>query len=104
MDNIQTDHIARIGFALGHPRRLTILLMLRDRPETGKTLGSLEKATGLARGSLIHHLRQMERGGFIRRRQVGSATSYSLEHPPLLPYLADLTVTKPVREARARVA
>lgn len=103
MDTTQTDHIARIGFALGHPRRLGILALLRDRPETGRTLGHLEKASGLARGTLIHHLRQMESAGFVRRRQRGSSTSYILEHPPLLPSLSTLTTRRPQRDPASNI-
>ncbi len=78
MTQPESESIVSICFALGHKRRLAIFNLLIDRPDAGKTLGHLERATRLARATLIHHLRQMEKAGLIRRRQKGAETEYLL--------------------------
>mgnify|MGYP002641906977 CR=1 FL=1 len=101
MDQIQANYIAQLFFALGHRRRLLILELLRDRPETGRTLGMLENASGLARGTLIHHLRQMEKAGLVRRQQKGASTEYRFVPQPLQAYIAHLMAPQTTPAQRA---
>jgi ArsR family transcriptional regulator len=79
-DSIRT---ATLCFALGHERRLRILQTLSSDPSSGRTLGRLEVSTRLARASLLHHLRQLERAGLVRRRKRGAETEYSSDLSPV---------------------
>ena len=83
MQEPRTTHIAKLGFALGHPRRVALLERLIARPASGRSLQSLEVETGLARGTLIHHLRVLEAARLVRRKPSGSATEYAAYPVPL---------------------
>lgn len=74
------DHttLARNFKALAHPRRAMIFSLLAQHPELGETLATLEGATRLRYSSLVHHLREMERCGLIRRRRRGACVAYRL--------------------------
>lgn len=65
--------------ALAHPRRAAIFRLLADDPTVGATYRSLQRASGICDASLIHHLRDMERSGLIRRRRKGAEVTYLLE-------------------------
>jgi len=64
--------------ALSHPRRVMIFRLLARRPEAGNSLDRLLRATRLPYSSLIHHLREMERCGLIRRHRRGPEVAYRL--------------------------
>lgn len=79
----ETIRTANLCFALGHERRLRILKTLTSDPASGRTLGRLEMRTRLARASLLHHLRQLEQAGLVRRRKRGAETEYSSDLAPV---------------------
>lgn len=85
MSRFETDHIARLGFAMGHPRRVALFDLLSIRPEVGNSLAALENASRIPRASLIHHLRQMEAVGLINRKAKGATTVLRLERSALRP-------------------
>ena len=88
MPDLQSNHLARIAFALGHPRRVALFTLLRNKPLAGHSLAQLELQSGLARGALIHHLRKMEEVSLIRRQQKGARTEYRLDGSALAPLYA----------------
>lgn len=106
MSHQDSAAIAATAFALGHKRRIDIFRLLHERPETGATLGALEIASGLARGSLIHHLRTLERSGLVRRRTKGSATEYRANAAPLSAHasVVDLMARDPAFRSAKRAA
>ncbi|MBV7408065.1 helix-turn-helix transcriptional regulator [Maritimibacter sp. DP1N21-5] len=73
------ERIAMNFRALAHPRRAAIFRLLTEDPEVGATYRSLQMASGLCDASLIHHLRDMERCGLIRRHRRGAEVAYRLE-------------------------
>jgi|FLOH01.1.fsa_nt_gi DNA-binding transcriptional ArsR family regulator len=85
MSRPETDHIARLSFAMGHPRRVALFDLLSARPETGNSLAALENASKIPRASLIYHLRRMESVGLVRRRAKGSSTEFTLVRSALSP-------------------
>ncbi len=83
------DTLARSFKALSHPRRVMLFRLLADRPETGDSLDRLWRAARLQRSSLIHHLREMERCGLIRRQRHGLEVAYRLTPGALTQALED---------------
>ncbi len=75
--------IARRFNALSHPRRARIFRLLSEYPAAGQSFGRLVQETGFAASALIHHLREMERCGLIRRKRKGVEVSYFLTTAPL---------------------
>lgn len=65
--------------AVSHPRRAAIYRLLTEDPDIGRTYRSLQIASGLCDASLIHHLREMERCGLIRRKRRGAEVTYLLD-------------------------
>jgi DNA-binding transcriptional ArsR family regulator len=78
MTTTEDAALARAFRAIAHPRRAGIFRLLLDRPETGQSFQKLQHATGLCDSSLVHHLREMERCGLIRRRRKGVFVTYLL--------------------------
>jgi len=72
------DTLSRNFKALSHPRRSMIFRLLAKRPAAGDSFDRLKQATRLHRSSLIHHLREMERCGLIRRHRRGAEVAYRL--------------------------
>lgn len=70
--------LARNFKALSHPRRAMIFRLLAKRPGAGDSLDRLERATRLQYSSLVHHLREMEKCGLIRRQRRGPEVAYRL--------------------------
>jgi len=64
--------------ALSHPRRAMIFRLLAKSPEAGDSLDRLLQATRLRYSSLVHHLREMERCGLVRRHRRGPEVAYRL--------------------------
>ena len=75
---MSNETLARNFKALAHPRRAMIFRLLAKHPETGDSLDRLERATRLQYSSLVHHLREMERCGLMRRHRRGSEVAYRL--------------------------
>jgi len=71
--------LARNFKALAHPRRARIFRLLAERPEVGRSFQHLQQATMLHESSLVHHLREMERCGILRRHRNGPCVAYILE-------------------------
>jgi len=74
----QDDHIATAFNALAHPRRVRLFRLLCERPEAGRSLLTLQHATGYKDAPLRHHLSVMERAGLIRRRRTGTTVLHML--------------------------
>jgi len=70
--------LARAFKTLSHPRRARLFRLLAERPELGRSLGTLERATRIKETPLIHHLREMERGGLLLRRRTGATVAHVL--------------------------
>lgn len=76
---MRIDHeIANAFKALAHPRRARLFRLLAECPESGRSFSALQAATGLSPTSLVHHLREMERGGLIRRVRKGNEVAHLL--------------------------
>ena len=73
------ERIALNFRALSHPRRAAIFRLLTEDPEVGTTYRSLQIASGICDASLIHHLRDMERCGLIRRQRRGAEVAYRID-------------------------
>lgn len=73
------DRLAANFRALSHPRRSRIFRLLAEDPDNGATYRTLQTASGLCDASLIHHVRDMELSGLIRRKRKGSEVAYVLE-------------------------
>ena len=72
------EDLARNFKALAHPRRAMIFRLLAKHPEAGDSLDHLAQATRLQNSSLVHHLREMDRCGLLRRRRRGPEVAYRL--------------------------
>jgi DNA-binding transcriptional ArsR family regulator len=62
--------------ALSHPTRARLFRMLATDPDIGRTYRTLQHASGLTDATLVHHLREMERGHLLARRRKGAEVSY----------------------------
>ena len=101
---MKNEALARNFKALSHPRRALIFRLLAKRPEAGDSFDRLKEATRLKRSSLIHHLREMERCGLIRRRRRGQEVAYRLVPGELTLALGDATDTARIARHRPRKA
>ncbi len=90
--------------ALSHPRRVKIFHLLASQPEAGNSLDRLLRATRLPYSSLIHHLREMERCGLVRRRRRGPEVAHRLTPGALTLALGDAMQTTRVACHRPRRA
>lgn len=72
------EALARNFKALSHPRRAMIFRTLAANPEAGNSLDRLQRTTRLQLSSLVHHLREMERCGLLRRKRRGPEVAYRL--------------------------
>lgn len=98
------DALARNFKALSHPRRAMIFRLLARRPETGDSFDRLAQATRLQPSSLVHHLREMERCGIVRRRRRGLEVAYRLATGELTLALGEATNVTRVARHRPRKA
>ena len=98
------DRLARNFKALSHPRRAVIFRLLAKRPEAGDSLDRLERATRLQYSSLVHHLREMERCGLIRRQRRGPEVAYRLSTGDLAAALGKAAGITQVARHRPRTA
>lgn len=97
------DVLARNFKALAHPRRMLIFQLLASQPEAGDSLDRLRQATRLRYSSLVHHLREMERCGLVRRRRRGPEVAYRLVTDELNAALGLASdITRTARRPRAR--
>ncbi|WP_281842791.1 helix-turn-helix domain-containing protein [Sinisalibacter aestuarii] len=74
--------------ALAHPRRAMIFRLLAQDPGAGRGFRRLADRTRLRDSSLAHHLREMERGGLLRRHRRGAEVVFSLSVTELTQALA----------------
>jgi len=96
--------LARNFKALSHPRRAMIFRLLARRPEAGDSLDRLERATRLQYSSLVHHLREMEKCGLIRRHRRGPEVAYRLVGGELTTALGEAMDVARVARHRPRQA
>lgn len=99
------EQLARSFRALSHPRRAMVFRLIVDDPTVAQTLDGLISATRLRPSSLVHHLREMERCGLIRRQRRGPEVAYRLAPGDLTQALATaLRMSEAARTRRARAA
>lgn len=97
--------LARNFKALAHPRRAMIFQLLARQPDAGDSLDRLRQATRLRLSSLVHHLREMERCGLIRRRRHGGEVAYRIVTGELNAALgAAIDITHAARHKPTRIA
>ncbi len=96
------DSLALSFKALAHPRRVMIFRLLASRPDAGNSLDRLRQTTRLCPSSLVHHLREMERCGLIRRQRRGPEVAYRLTPGALTTALGDATETAQIARHRPR--
>jgi ArsR family transcriptional regulator len=77
---------ANLFRVLGHPARLRILELLRDRGE--HAVGALQVALGLGEGSTSQHLAALRRAGLVVSRRQGTTIYYRVENPRVFDLLA----------------
>ena len=81
--------------ALAHPRRITLFKLINEAKIIRCTFGRLQAQTKFTPAVLSHHLRVMEEGGLIKRRQAGSFTEFSTTtgkfNNAIAPMVRDLT-------------
>lgn len=75
--------LARAFKSLAHPRRARIFRLLATSPEVGHSLTGLQAALKIGETPLVHHLREMERGGLLTRQRRGVHVAHLLT-PDLL--------------------
>ncbi len=73
---ISDESLSRNFRALSHPRRAMVFRLIVADPSVADSLDSLILATRLRPSSLVHHLREMERCGLLRRQRRGSIVAY----------------------------
>jgi len=96
------EAFARSFRALSHPRRALVFRLIVSEPAIAHSLEGLVIATRLRPSSLVHHLREMERCGLIRRHRRGPWVAHRLVPNDLTTALA--TAMRMSEAVRARPA
>jgi len=65
--------------ALSHRRRQMLCEILLKHTPKGLPFGALQHHSGLKTSTLTHHLRFMDQGGILRRKQKGRETWISVD-------------------------
>jgi len=65
--------------ALSHRRRQMLCDILMEYGAKGLSFGRLQHQSGLSAATLSHHLRFMDQGGILQRKQKGRETWVSLD-------------------------
>ena len=89
MPQTDQDAIARCFKGLSHPRRVRIFQLLAKAGGRRMTYQELQAIVGIADSSLVHHLREMERLGLIRRRRRGVFAQYWMTPDLFLKHVAE---------------
>ncbi|MHA2350929.1 MAG: ArsR/SmtB family transcription factor [Candidatus Thorarchaeota archaeon] len=63
-----SDEIAAVIKSLGHPKRLVVVNALWSEPSA---FIDLQKATGLSKTALVHHLDKLVENGIVNRLERG---------------------------------
>jgi ArsR family transcriptional regulator len=92
----EDEQMAACFRALSHPTRARLFRLLATDPATGASYGTLQTATRLTDATLIHHLREMERGHVVARIRKGAFVSYRIA-----PALFTRTVSRAIAMAGA---
>ena len=90
---------ARAFLALSHPRRIRLLRILAEEPETGRNTRQLFTRAAMPEASFRHHLQIMERAGLVIRRRKGPEVSVRLT--PLALKAAMASAGRLIRDAQA---
>ncbi len=69
------DPYAKLLFPLGHASRLAILFALSHSMERTNTLAAI---LNIKENKLIHHLKLLEKEGWIKRTQIGTRPYYQI--------------------------
>lgn len=78
------ENIAQNLRALCHPRRMIIFRLLAETQGSELCFRQIQGSTNIGTTTLIHHLREMERGWLLTRQRKGSETYYKLSADSLL--------------------
>lgn len=73
----QTNAIAEICKALGHPTRIQIMTLLWDK--NNRTCGEIVALIPLAQSTISKHLLELKKAKLLNVKNVGKKTIYSLE-------------------------
>ena len=72
---------AELCRTVGHPTRLRILDLLRDRD---RTVGELARELGIEQSNVSQHLSVMRRAGLVTSHHRGARALYALRDPAIL--------------------
>jgi DNA-binding transcriptional ArsR family regulator len=75
--NKDTNEIAKICKALGHPARIQIMIFLLTK--NNRTCGNIVSALPLAQSTVSKHLLELKKANLINAVNIGKKTSYSIE-------------------------
>lgn len=70
--------------ALAHPRRMMIFRLLSNSKGSELCFRQIQGTTNIRTTTLIHHLREMERGWLLSRQRKGNETFYRLTTDSLM--------------------
>jgi DNA-binding transcriptional ArsR family regulator len=101
---IDDAFVARCFRALSHPRRARIFRILIENPRNGDSYSTLQNAAKMPSTSLVHHLREMERCGVVRRARKGSVVQYILTPAEIGSALKTTTGALEIRVTRMKRA
>ncbi|MDQ0474399.1 ArsR/SmtB family transcription factor [Labrys wisconsinensis] len=71
MQDIAFDVAARCMAELGHPHRLQIFRLLVRAGQDGMSVGALQKALGIPKSTLAHHIAQLVAAGLMSQSREG---------------------------------
>lgn len=75
--NQETDAIAEICKALGHPTRMQIMTLLSSK--NNRTCGEIVALIPLAQSTISKHLLELKKADLLTVKNVGKKTIYSIE-------------------------
>ena len=81
------EHLARIGKALAHPRRLELIDLLSQGPRTVEVLA---RHAGQSFANTSHHLQVLRRARLVDAEKAGLYVTYQLADPHVSRFFLDL--------------
>ncbi len=81
------EHLARIGKAVAHPKRLELVDLLSQGPRTVEVLA---RHTGQSLASTSHHLQVLRRARLVEAEKAGLYVTYQLADPHVSRFFVDL--------------
>jgi ArsR family transcriptional regulator, arsenate/arsenite/antimonite-responsive transcriptional repressor len=77
-----------VAKALADPRRMALLESISSEPEY--SCQKLCQEAGVTKGTVSHHIRELERAGLISERREGQFAFYEVRREVLAAYTAEL--------------